>query len=182
MNKTGYLLAFVDTSDYEYHPITVLAYSLNREELESELEILEKNYHDRLENFEKESNNCDTYIKAFENSWKDYEQTNVIPFYIPVVPQTVTKLQKTREEHAEYKRIKDLNSKNSIENLKFLFKVKSGYLLDWMIANPPSESFKNLIELEKEINLEIPVNLKKIERSELSYFISEVGNVVKEEY
>lgn len=149
MNKTGYLLAFVDTSDYEYQPVTVLAFSTNREELESELEILEKNYQDRIENFEKESDNCDAYIKSFENSWKDYEQTNVIPFYIPSVPQTITKLQKTREEHAEYKRIKDLNTKNSIENKKFYFKVKSGYLLDWMRLNPPGESFKNLIELRK---------------------------------
>lgn len=57
MNRTGYLLAFVDTSDYEYQPVTVLAFSSNREELEAELEILEKNYHDRLENFEKESDN-----------------------------------------------------------------------------------------------------------------------------
>ena len=182
MNKTGYLLAFIDTSDYEYHPITVLAHSLNREELEAELEILEKNYHDRIENFEKESDNCDAYVKSFENSWKEYEQSFVIPFYIPNVPQTVTKLQKTREEHAEYKRIKDLNSKNSIENKKFHFTEKSKYLLAWMVANPPGESFKNLIELEKEINLKIPVYLNKIECNELSYFISEVGDVVKEKY
>lgn len=121
-------------------------------------------------------------LNHLKNSWKEYEQSFVIPFYIPTVPQTVTKLQKTREEHAEYNRIKDLNSKNSIENLKFFFKVKSGYLLDWMIANPPGESFKNLIELEKEINLKIPVNLRKIERNEVSYFISEVGDVVKEKY
>lgn len=182
MNKTGYLLAFVDTSDYEYQPVTVLAFSTNREELESELEILEKNYHDRLENFEKESDNCDAYIKSFESSWKEYEQSFVIPFYIPTVPQTVTKLQKTREEHAEYKRIKDLNTESAIINKNFQFTEKSEYLLNWMMANPPDESFKNLIELEKEINLKIPVGLKKIERNELSYFISEVGNIVKEEY
>lgn len=182
MNKTGYLLAFVDTSDYEYQPVTVLAFSTNREELESELEILEKNYHDRLENFEKESDNCDAYIKSFESSWKEYEQSFVIPFYIPTVPQTVTKLQKTREEHAEYKRIKDLNTENAIINKNFQFTEKSEYLLNWMMANPPGERFKNLIELEKEMNLKIPVNLKKIEYAELSYFISEVGDVVKEKY
>lgn len=182
MNKTGYLLAFIDTSDYEYHPITVLAFSLNREELESELEILEKNYHNRLENFEKESDNCDAYIKAFESSWKEYEQSFVIPFYIPTVLQTVTKLQKTREEHAEYKRIKDLNTENAIINKNFQFAEKSEYLLTWMSENPPGESFKNLIELEKEMNLKIPVNLKKIEYAKLSYFISEVGDVVKEKY
>ena len=182
MNKTGYLLAFIDTSDYEYQPITVLAFSLNREELEAELEILEKNYHDRLENFEDQSNNCDDYIKSFENSWKEYEQSFVIPFYIPTVLQTVTKLQKTREEHAEYKRIKDLNTENAIINKNFQFAEKSEYLLTWMSENPPAESFKNLIELEKEMNLKIPVNLKKIEYAKLSYFISEVGDVVKEKY
>lgn len=182
MNKTGYLLAFVDTSDYEYQPITVLAFSLNREELEAELEILEKNYHDRLENFEDQSDNCDAYIKSFESSWKEYEQSFVIPFYIPTVPQTVTKLQKTREEHAEYKRIKDLNTENAIINKNFQFTEKSEYLLTWTSENPPGESFKNLIELEKEMNLKIPVNLKKLEYAELSYFISEVGDVVKEKY
>ena len=182
MNKTGYLLAFVDTSDYEYQPITVLAFSLNREELEAELEILEKNYHDRIENFEKESDNCDAYIKSFENSWKDYEQRNVIPFYTAPIAQTITKLQKTREEHAEYKRIKDLNTENAIKNKKFQITEKSEYLSAWMTAYPPAESFRNLIELEKEINLKIPVNLRKIERNELSYFISEVGDVVKEKY
>jgi len=55
MIKTGFLLCSQDNSD-KYDPIlTSLGFSTDKSELEQELEILEKNFSDRLERFEAQS-------------------------------------------------------------------------------------------------------------------------------
>lgn len=177
MIKTGFLLCSQDNSD-KYDPILIsLGFSTDRSELEKELEILEKNFSDRLERFEAQSDNCDKYIEKFEKAWNKYEQKNVIPFYSSGITQVIIKPQ-TKEEHAEYKRVKDFNISNGDKNRALNHREKCNFLSGWMIANPPNDFFKEFIEVSEDGSEILSSNYK----DDTSYFICEIGKEVKEEF
>lgn len=177
MIKTGFLLCSQDNS-YKYDPIlTSLGFSIDRSEVEKELEILEKNYSDRLERFETQSYNCDKYIEKFEKAWNKHEQKNVIPFYTSGIAQSITKPH-TKEEHAEYKRIKDFNILNGEKNRDFNHDEKCKFLSAWMNLNLPAESFREFIEVSEDGSEILSSNYK----DDTSYFICEIGKEVKEEF
>ncbi len=177
MIKTGFLLCSQNNSD-KYDPIlTSLGFSIDRSELEKELEILEKNFSDRLKRFEAQSDNCDEYIDNFEKAWNKFEQKNVIPFYTSGIPRPTTKPQ-TKEEHAECKRIKDFNVSNSENNRALNHSEKCKFLSAWMNLNLPAESFREFIEVSEDGSEILSSNYK----DDTSYFICELGKEVKEEF
>lgn len=177
MIKTGFLLCCQDNSD-KYNPIiTSIGFSQDRFELENQLKILKKNLLDRLERFRAQSKNCDNYIEKFEKAWNKYEQKNVIPFYTLGITQSIIKPQ-TREEHAEYKRVKDFNIVNGENNRTVNYSEKCKFLRNWMIANPPNDSFKEFIEVSENGSEILSSNY----RDDTSFFICELGKEVKEEF
>ena len=177
MIKTGFLLCCQDNSD-KYNPIvTSIGFSQTRYDLERELEILEKNHTDRLKRFEAQSENCDKYIEKFEKAWNKFEQKNVIPYYTSGITQTIIKPQ-TKEEHAEYKRVKDFNVLNGKNNRAFNYREKVIFLSKWMSLNSPDESFREFIEVSEDGSEILSSNY----RDDISYFICELGKEVKEEY
>lgn len=177
MIKIGFLLCSQDNT-YRSEPIvTTIGFSTNRSELEIELEILEKDYSNRLERFKAQSRNCDNYIEKFEKAWSKYEQKNVIPFYTSEIPKPTTKPH-TKEEHAEYKRIKDFNISNDDKNRALNHREKCNFLLNWRITNPSGDSFREFIEVS-ECGSEI---LSSNFKDDTSYFICEIGKEVSEEF
>ena len=177
MIKIGFLLCSLDNSD-KYDPIlTSLGFSQDKSELAKELEILEKNFSDRLERFNSQSENCDEYIEKFEKDWNKYEQKSVIPFYTSGIAQSITKPH-TKEEHAEYKRIKDFNILNGEKNRDFNHREKCLFLRRWIITNSPNNSFREFIEVSEDGSEILSSNYK----DDTSYFICEIGKEVKEEF
>ena len=177
MIKIGYILCCQDNSD-KYNPIIKsIGFSQDKFELEKQLKILEKNLSDRLERFRAQSENCDNYIEKFEKAWNKYEQKNVIPFYTPGITHSIIKPQ-TKEEHAEYKRVKDFNTRNGENNRALNHNEKCKFLSAWMNLNLPSESFREFIEVSED-GSEIMISNYK---DDTSYFICELGKEVKEEF
>ena len=177
MIKTGFLLCSQDNT-YRSEPIvTSIGFSNDCSELEKELEILQKNFSDRLERYKALSVNCNKYIEKFEKAWNKYEQKNVIPFYSSGITQVIIKPQ-TKEEHAEYKRVKDFNISNGDKNRALNHREKCNFLPGWMIANPPDESFKEFIEVSENGSEILSSNYK----DDTSFFICELGKEVKEEF
>lgn len=175
MIKTGYILCSQDNT-YRSEPIvTSIAFSTNKLELERELEILEKNYSTKLEKFKSQSANCDKYVEKFEKAWTKYEQKNV--FYIPRINRLTIKPQ-TKEEHAECKRIKNLNILNNEKNeiLKHLEKCK--FLACWIVSNSPHNDFKEFIEISED-GSQIVINSYE---DNTSFFVCELGKEVSEEF
>lgn len=172
-DRTGFILVSIDISDREYQPLTCLAFSLNKEELEASLNVLEQEYTDQLNEYESQSTNCDEYIEAFEKAWKKYEQKNVIPFYTQGIPQSILKPQ-TREEHAQYKFVKDFNIENGRKNRNLNFAEKCKFISSYMIQNPPDESFKKFIDTGEGTTI-----LKSTPNKYISYFISKVGELIR---
>ena len=166
MFQKGYLLCFIDSYDHEYQPITSIAFSLDKEELEKELEKLTKAASDQLKEFNSQSSNFDKYIYTFNKAWSKFEQKNVIPKYTPGITQTIEQ-PRTKEEHAEYKRIKDFNTENGRQNRNLYISEKSKFLVSWMKSNPPHESFAKFVEVMNAGLLKSSFKLDSI-----SYFIS----------
>ena len=177
MIKIGFLLCSQDNSD-NYNPIVIsIGFSQTRSDLEKELEILKKNYSDRLERFNSQSDNCDEYIEKFEKAWNKFEQKNVIPYYTSGITQSIIKPQ-TKEEHAEYKRIKDFNTRNGENNRALNHDEKCKFLSAWMNLNLPAESFREFIEVSEDGSEILSSNYK----DDISYFICEIGKEVKEDF
>lgn len=171
MLNYGYVLYSRDREDREYQPIKILGFSQNKEDLEKELSILEKIANQQLEDFEKESPNCDKYIEAFNKAWQKFEQKNVIPFYTKGIPQPQFQ-PRTKEEHAEYKRIKDFNTENGIKNRSFNFSEKWKFLNEWRQINPPHESFAKFIEVSQSSTFIMKSNFRS---NYIDYNISKIG-------
>lgn len=177
MIKTGFLLCCQDNSDKHDRIVISLGFSQDKSELEKELEILQKNFSDRLERFESQAENCVEYVEKFIKAWNKFEKKNVIPFYTPIIDRP-TKTPQTREEHAEYKQIKDLNISNNDKNRAFFLQQKDSFLRSWMITNPPDDSFKEFIGVSEYESEVVIIN----HEDDTSYFICELGKEVAEEF
>lgn len=171
MLNYGYVLYSRDREDREYQPIKILGFSPNREDLEKELSILEKIANQQLEDFEKQLPNCDNYIEAFNKAWQKFEQKNVIPKYTKVIPQSQFQ-PRTKEEHAEHKRIKDFNTENGLKNRSLSNFEKWKFLNEWIQINPPHESFAKFIEVSQHSASIMKSNFRS---SYIDYNISKIG-------
>lgn len=156
MINTGYILVEIVTEstscddeyyDREYEVKNTIAHSSNKEELEQEAEILNRNYQKINEKLKELSKYVQEYISEFEIELTKFTQH--IEFDESLLLDSPNYVPRTAQEHKFRKEIKDYNQnvKNEFQadRTKKIFDFTENYKLQ----NPILEEFKGVVKFSK---------------------------------
>lgn len=172
MYTKGFILY---STDNEYDPTLIaLAFDTDEFELEKKMEKLNENDQILVDRFHDQNKQIDNYISSFQVEWdktrKAIRQDSTLP-----IPK---KKPESKEEHAEYKKIKDLNLEINSANRSRIDNARRQCLIEWMNQNPSNSEIEMFIKVSDEFTL----NKVLPNSCSCSYFISAINKPVQEEY